>query len=761
MNSPEEKIPFKFEVSRMIELLATQIYQSPLALLRENTQNAFDAIRMRAASGEAFTPKIQVTVDSQNVVVADNGIGMSKEDIKKHFWYSGKSGKNTPQARAAGVVGTFGIGAMSNFGVADELRVESESTVNGKRTLSYVLKSELLKKENSISIKSQPAKGEPGTTVLARLAEESSISVDEARNYLRQFVEFVDIEVLFNGKKISGARYRDELPSEKYAWHEELKDVSLAGIISGKLRIFGMATGELRIILEDIHSESGLGQTGTIVLLQERNAIRTLRTGFGLAVVTMQSVYQWGGVVDLPFLVPTAGREALDASSNQQLQQIISALDSLVSSTAANHNQSFSNNCFLHWIINTGRYRLCGPLEVSLRPINEAAQLASLVNRKGLRYYPGRDESVIRTYASEEEPLIVLSRRSPRRDCELNYLRIHEVPEVDTQPKVEQELSQTELSLPQSALAIRISRIIEDDYFIEIDVLFGRMTGGLSLLIVKESDPIRLYLDPDSASIAPILALYYDDFDAFNSFIKDFIRSTVFPRISQLVPSSTREGAEAFLRHLRSNREWFEYESSDKADLDEILEELRAGRLTIAEARKRIIEDDRSFVEVNSTGTASLSTVVQEVDNEDTTDSDPLGAVPSIDRRERETDALILTSDEPVKGYKCFLALSDRVYRRRGEFFLQPHSTQVVWGGQRVIFVFQHHSKRFSLYYDILCPRLVREDSGGGPRITATILAKNRIFIPIPDEIVEIFSPKDNERIRLEVRCDLLYPREE
>ena len=41
--SESELIPFEFEAERVIELLAKQIYQSPLALLRENTQNAFDA----------------------------------------------------------------------------------------------------------------------------------------------------------------------------------------------------------------------------------------------------------------------------------------------------------------------------------------------------------------------------------------------------------------------------------------------------------------------------------------------------------------------------------------------------------------------------------------------------------------------------------------------------------------------------------------------------------------------------------------------
>ena len=50
MSNVERKIAFKVEFSWILELLADQIYQSPLALLRENTQNAFDAIRMRIAS---------------------------------------------------------------------------------------------------------------------------------------------------------------------------------------------------------------------------------------------------------------------------------------------------------------------------------------------------------------------------------------------------------------------------------------------------------------------------------------------------------------------------------------------------------------------------------------------------------------------------------------------------------------------------------------------------------------------------------------
>ena len=657
MNSTEKKIAFKVEFSRILELLADQIYQSPLALLRENTQNAFDAVRMREASDGEFEPMIQVNVDDEQIIVSDNGIGMTAQEIETHFWYAGKSGKNTDAARAAGVVGTFGIGAMANFGVADELSVESESAVTGERTLSSVWKSELSTDTQSISVRPVTQKGEPGTTVRAHLASTSGVSVQDARMYLHEFVEFVDIPVFFNGDKLSGASHRAVLPSERHAW-SELLEISLAGILSGNLELRGMASGELRVILENVQSVPGLGRPGSMVLLQGGNAIRTLRSGFGLSTVAMHSWYQWGGVIDLAILKPTAGREALDASSNQLLQQVISDLDSLISPIAAKHDESFANDGFLRWITETGQFALCGPLEVTPRPSSKSEILTSLVKRSGVRYYSGHDESVIQTYASEEEPLIVLSRRAPRRDCELGYLTMKGINEVDITPRVNQELPITSQSFAHSALATRVTRILEEDYFLGADIHFGSISGGLPLLVTDKNIPVVIYLDPDSTSVAPLLALYRDDYNAFAPFVKDFVRSAVFPRISKLVPSSTREGAEAFLRHLRSNREFFEYELGDKADLEDILEELRAGRLTTIEAARQLVDRDISVVDVSSMSTAPLSSVVNEIGDQTAEEvaPDSFDARPGIDRREEETSALILTSEEPVNGYTCFLS---------------------------------------------------------------------------------------------------------
>jgi len=184
MTVVSEKIRFEVDISRVIEVLAKQIYQSPLALLRENTQNAFDAILLRKHLGHEFAPRIEITLNPNEVQIRDNGIGMSKADLRNHFWHAGSSSKNTPEAQAAGVVGTFGIGAMANFGVASELIVVTESALSGERTRSRALRGTLSATEECIELVPEKPTGNPGTVVTAKVMPGREINVGQARQYI-------------------------------------------------------------------------------------------------------------------------------------------------------------------------------------------------------------------------------------------------------------------------------------------------------------------------------------------------------------------------------------------------------------------------------------------------------------------------------------------------------------------------------------------------------------------------------------------------
>jgi molecular chaperone HtpG len=136
-----------------------------------------------------------------------------------------------------------------------------------------------------------------------------------------------------------------------------------------------------------------------------------------------------------------------------------------------------------------------------------------------------------------------------------------------------------------------------------------------------------------------------------------------------------------------------------------------------------------------------------------------MAPAPAITRIEKESAAklLLIEDNEPaLRRYRCFLAISDRVREEMGEFFLQPHKTTVVWGGQKTLFIFLHHSEQFGLYYDLQTREPIEAPAGGGSFPTATIILKNRIFIPIPNAIDRSFVPHAGEMKRFEVRADII-----
>ena len=141
------------------------------------------------------------------------------------------------------------------------------------------------------------------------------------------------------------------------------------------------------------------------------------------------------------------------------------------------------------------------------------------------------------------------------------------------------------------------------------------------------------------------------------------------------------------------------------------------------------------------------------------TPEQPFEAAPAIMRIEKESSAKLLLIEDhetPLRGYRCFLALTDSVREEMGEFFLQPHRTSIVWGGQKTLFIFLHHSGEFGLYYDLQTREPIDAPAGGGPFSTATIVLKNTIYIPIPEQIQPSFVPGAGAKKRFEVRADII-----
>lgn len=116
----------------VVKLLSQNLYGEPDAFLREMIQNAHDSITKRRGIDDGGG-RIDIAPDRARATIAihDDGIGLSEEEIHAHVSTIGRSGTGELRetlragdpARAASLIGQFGIGLLSAFLVADRVTI--------------------------------------------------------------------------------------------------------------------------------------------------------------------------------------------------------------------------------------------------------------------------------------------------------------------------------------------------------------------------------------------------------------------------------------------------------------------------------------------------------------------------------------------------------------------------------------------------------------------------------------------------------------
>ena len=139
-----EKKQFKAESQRLMDLMINSIYTDKEIFLREIISNASDAIDKLAyraltdekvgLNREDFKIVVVPDKEARTLTVADNGIGMTQEEMENNLGTIAKSGslqfkKETENADDAelDIIGQFGVGFYSAFMVADKVTVISKA----------------------------------------------------------------------------------------------------------------------------------------------------------------------------------------------------------------------------------------------------------------------------------------------------------------------------------------------------------------------------------------------------------------------------------------------------------------------------------------------------------------------------------------------------------------------------------------------------------------------------------------------------------
>ena len=754
MSEAPEQIVFEVETSRILEILAKEIYDSPHALLRENAQNAYDAILMRCTElGEPETThSIQVTIEPHNVIIVDDGIGMTEDVLRHNFWKTGSSGKKTDLARRAGVVGTFGIGAMANFGVCKTLRVETRAVGSDTTLISAAIRDELRIGRECIQLEQVKDERPPGTKLTVELDPSIQLTLEQALKYLDPYVHFLGIRVTVNGQLISQHSYENEFASQI----QSAKVVSSSQISDGQyganLEVLLNQGGSVIARLSSVTIQ-GVPASGELFLVQNGGQLFGYRTKFGLAPVPVSSYYQFGGVANLVILQPTAGREALSRESIEHVNRLVSLTEAATSEAIAATDAADRNSYFLQYIYNHGRINLARRVTVDVRPDNVAVPLCDVLDHCGKRkihYYGGREQSIISTFASGDSCLLHLSQVNPRRQVQQQYitnvLKIQEVPDRATLGHI---YDGSELSMAEVAMLLRIITTLAEDYILPgAEVRFAQISHGVAILVEGDQDNLKIYLAKDSSIVRPVLECHRTAYEVFGGFVKDFVRVHLYQRISQFVPSSQRQGAEALQKLLQRSRELYRYEESELGSLDPLLAEYLAGTVSFSEVIRVAAVNVRPHTQtVTQAQVGHIEEQLPDiVDSPAPTPEEveqQYGAAPPILRRDTSSTMKVLLATKAytqLNNFMLFLGLSDRLFNRDGTFFYSPHTTKLIWGSHRIIYIFSHASGELTLYYDIeLKEPLEEQETGGGMFATTTIITKNRIYVPVPAKLVDAF----------------------
>jgi molecular chaperone HtpG len=145
----QETRSFQAEVSRLLDIVAHSLYSEKEIFLRELVSNASDAcdrLRYAALLEPALAEgdsnfRVLLTPDKQarTLTVADNGVGMNKEELVENLGTIARSGTAAFVKELSGdakkdmsLIGQFGVGFYSAFMVADRVEVKSRKAGDGE-----------------------------------------------------------------------------------------------------------------------------------------------------------------------------------------------------------------------------------------------------------------------------------------------------------------------------------------------------------------------------------------------------------------------------------------------------------------------------------------------------------------------------------------------------------------------------------------------------------------------------------------------------
>lgn len=747
--------PVRVDFRRILQTIASSIYDNQFAFLRENVQNAIDAIRIQALRDGLPTSdiryRVDVKVEGSICSISDNGIGMTKEELANNFWTMGASGKTTAEAKAAGCIGVFGIGGFANFGVCETLEVISRTqacSVSHHTSLSssdfetnqFTLPEVKYRETDELSSRGTIVRG----TAATPFNESGLVS------YLKQFVRYVPEPVYIQNQLVSQEQIDN--PQGDY---RQLTEVIESGntTIQIRFQLFADAGHNLSARLYGLTiGEQEYQCKGYVRLIHGQ--LDVYKRGFRICAVSVSSRIGIAGSFDSDILQPTAGRDTLDTQSQHLLNQIFNIIEASARPLILGDSELLSNHIrLIPEFVSEGQLEKLGLLKVTTLD-NQPMTLARLreLSGSGRRIfftYSGRSTSAAEVLQARGHMIVKISDNHQRRSAEVSY--------ISTYCKGEQfdnliELLERYENLDSFERAV----LSELDYAIRklfspspYQFIAGKLTldapiywsdkkeGGKSLVLVDTRHGEFRKLKPLGYS-----GLFWSMIEAF---CREYLGGTLKTQSTKFFGS----GAIDLDAYSKSHAELWELLSSD----------IEVSRIPVP-GEPPVTRRNWGRIEV-----------VHRRDIAQVTISNASGVTTSQDQAEQSDQAEItppkllqIVDDTGVTGLQgYYLRIPETATAAFGDLIRTFDSFAVVWFANRITWQ-GTDLKSTAFLFDVTLDRLIGDNSTGALAHGAVELESskvqtynNQIYFFIPLSIQDKVVPKsDIDPIKIEIRHELV-----
>jgi hypothetical protein len=751
----DDSFSVRVDFERILQTIAASIYDTEYAFLRENVQNAIDAIRIQALrdreASDNSNYRIDIIVESNICSIVDNGIGMDQQGLQQNFWTMGASGKNNAEAREAGCIGTFGIGGFANFGVCETLEVISKTSscaLAHKTSLSKESFSDNLGSLPKVSCVDSDEIEVRGTIV--RGYREAGFNKQQLVNYIKEYVQYVKEpvyidDILISNREIKKPRegnQRAVLGLKKY----DIGDLSI------EVEVTADESNTLIIYISDIIFD-GKSNPCDAVLKLHSGAIDIYKLGFRICPVNISSTIGASGYFDSNVFQPTAGRDSLNDASLSRLTRIIRAIEEIVSPVILSDSDLLANHIRMLPIFNNqGKLAQLGLLKVStIDGRNYTLGEIKKLSQEGKRIF--YTHTGVKTAASEVltargHVIIKISTARQRRSAEETYLtRICNGERFDNLLEcleIYDELDRFEKTI-----------VSELDYVIR--KLFSPpsykfVTGKLSLDAPiywsdkKESGKTIVFLDTRHGEFQKLKPLGYSTL--LTSMIEAFCREYLSDTLKRQSTKFFGTGAVDFDSYSKSHIELWELLASD-IEISTISSPNKNAKAGYRGSGARISVMKSSDIS-QVTITKNEGVKEEEAKENESTKSSPK-ILQIIDE----------TKNTGLEGY--YIKLPQTATNAFGDLIKTFPSFVVVWFANRITWqVSDLHNSAF--LFDIALDKIITSTSDGklshGSEELSTLKIhsySNSLYLFVSFPIVDFIIPKDNENpIKLEIRHELV-----